>query len=93
MTDTNTSWKDSVYLCIECKNDYKTLFQCKRFNSFDEADEEFKIKFDEYIYYDKYYSTMIPINKFVPTYFHKSIINIELSKLFFGSFIVKEIIK
>lgn len=93
MTDINTEWKNSVYLCVECKNDYKMLFQCKRYNSFDEADKGFKNNFDEPKYYDDYLSTMIPISKYTPEYFHKYIINLELSKMFFGSFIVKELIK
>lgn len=97
MTDNS---KYYVYMCIECKHDYKKFFKCKRFDSYDEAEHDFKFNYDEFKFnFDKLYKnrknlplpTMIPINKFVPNYFHSSIINSYLSKTFFESRIVDKI--
>lgn len=88
----NVNQNNYIYLCLKCKDDYN-IFQCKRFDSYNDADKEFKINFNSSKYYDNYISTMIPIPRFIPTYFHTPILNNVLSRSYVKAEIVNEIVK
>jgi hypothetical protein len=87
MTDTNNYLENYVYLCVERKCNYQAYFECKKFNSFVDANKE---------YFDNSFgslSTMIPVSKYVPKYFHTYILNKELTNIYFKVKIVDEMTK
>lgn len=64
---------DRVYLCIG----KKSRFKCKKFDSFKMADEFYK---NNYLGLNR--SVMIPICKYSPHIFDKSVLNHKLNKIF-----------
>lgn len=78
----NKKWFDSVYLCIEKTKNPKLIdgFACYKFDSFENADKHYnKIKPKLILEIKK---TMVPICKWVPFIFHRSVINYKLKKLY-----------
>ena len=77
----NENWYDKVYLCVEKNGDKVQVngFNCYTFTSFLEADSYCK-KMN--INKEEKRTTMIPVCKWVPSYFHKYILNKTLQKLY-----------
>jgi hypothetical protein len=80
--DNNNHNHMCVYLCV-IENE---LFMCRKYNSFTKADNAYK---NNYInkHYQEYrnftgVSTMIPICRYIPTYFHRFVLHYKLSNLF-----------
>jgi hypothetical protein len=76
------NYYDRIYLCIEKDNDNHGLpikgFQCFQYHHFEEADTEYNKNFSKH---DRR-STIIPICKYVPSYFDTFIVNYKLKKMF-----------
>lgn len=65
----------NVYLCTQSEN--LKPYKCIMFLSYSEADNYYKNNYSEKVIF----STIIPVCKFVPIYFHKCILNRKLSNL------------
>lgn len=70
-----------IYLCVKLHENDKN-YNCIKFDTYNEAD----------IYYNSCYkdtkveySTMLPVCKYIPEYFHPSILNYKLSKIFINA--------
>ena len=76
MFDNNTN----VYLCVLT---LKNTFECKKFNTYKEADYYYNIFYYNNNEFPK--STMIPICKYTPSFLHEKILNYKLGKLFIST--------
>lgn len=77
----NNKWYNKVYLCVEKNGDKKRIngFNCYSFKSFVEADSYCKkMNFDK----EDKRTTIVPMCKWVPIYFHKYVLNKTLQKLY-----------
>ena len=72
--NTGSNNYSNVYLCTQSDN-FKP-YKCIMFSSFVEANIYYQRNYSE-----KVFSTMIPVCKFVPLYFHKNILKHKLSNL------------
>ena len=65
-----------VYLCVNEED----VFRCVKYNSFQEANQKCNRL---YCNYNKnIITTMIPVCRFLPVYFHKYVLHYKLSKMF-----------
>lgn len=76
-----------VYLCVKEKEKekiehYFLNFKCIKFDTFEEADRYYKQKYNRQ---QAEYSTLMPLCRFIPSYFHEPVLNYKLSKLFINA--------
>lgn len=79
----NNDANDRVYLCVEFSNSNNIIdgFNCYQYNSFKNADNAWN---DKFVNNNVMRHTMIPICKWVPTFFDKYILNWKLKNLYWG---------
>lgn len=74
---------DTIYLCVRYGK--TAIVECKPFDSYDKADN----------YYTQILphtqSTMVPINKYIPTSWHERILQYKVGKTFVKTKIVNQI--
>ena len=74
----SNSW-GNVYLCVQKKDTLCRRFKCIKFDSYESANEHFH---KNYKNKDLSASTMMPICKYTPLYFHPYFLRRKLSNLF-----------
>ena len=72
----NNSW-GNVYLCVQQNKSCR--MKCKKFDSYESADEHFHKYYKQE---DVQLSTLMPICKYTPHYFHPYFLRRKLSKCF-----------
>jgi hypothetical protein len=77
-----------VFLCVKTK---LTLFECKKFKDFIEANDYFLNNYNKKDKNDiNIISTMISVNKYIPIFLQKYILEYKLMKLFCTTAIIKK---
>jgi hypothetical protein len=71
-----------IYLCIKHNKNY---YECSKYDSYQIADKVFN---EKYKYEQNISSTMIPVCRFIPIYFHNYILHYKLSKIFIKNKII-----
>lgn len=74
-----------VYLCVKEKEKtehYSLNFKCIKFDTYEEADTYYKKNYNRR---QEEFSTLMPLCRFIPFYFHESVLNYKLSKLFINA--------
>ena len=78
-----------IYLCVKLHDKMECFslnYNCIKFDTYKEADEYYKEKFENNVRVDS--STLMPVCKYIPEYFHPLILNYKLSKLFIDAHII-----
>jgi hypothetical protein len=75
-----------VFLCVKTK---LTLFECKKFNNFIDANNYFMNNYNNNDKID-IVSTMISVNKYMPAFIQKILLEYKLMKLFCNTAIIKK---
>ena len=79
-----------IYLCVKLRDKMEYFYlnyNCIKFDTYEEADKYYKKSFEDKTIES---STMMPVCKYVPEYFHPMILNYKLSKLFIDAHIINK---
>jgi hypothetical protein len=71
-----------IYLCVKYNKNY---YECSKYDTYEIADNVFNQK---YKYENNISSTLIPVCRFIPLFFHHYILHYKLSKIFIKNKII-----